>query len=118
MYILVEFLFLIQVFQHNIPHSFVVTFLAIVTRMGPWDHSMIRPLIRKAGKVPKEAGLDAGGMATKMKEGGDVSPALRHALSSLRAEANDRALEPFREHQFQLQFDRYLMNFTSALSIL
>ena len=83
MYVLVEFLFLIQVFQHNIPHSFVVTFwqLSLGSVLGT-DHSMIRPLIRKAGKVPKEAGLDAGGMATKMKEG-EVSPALHHARSSL-----------------------------------
>ena len=77
-------------------------FLAIVTRMGPWDRSMIRPLIRKAGKVPKEAGLDAGwraSRATKMKEGGgEASPALHQ-----------------REHQIRLQLDFCLMNFTSNL---
>ena len=50
--------------------------MGFATRIGLGAPCMFRPLIRKAGKVPKEAGLDAG--AGDENGGGEVSTATVH----------------------------------------
>ena len=50
--------------------------MGFATRIGLGAPCMFRPLIRKAGKVPKEAGLYAG--AGDENGGGEVSTATVH----------------------------------------